>query len=102
MGDSIKKVTAWFTPVIPVASGPLKFIGLPGLVLAAEIDGGKTVFNAKSIELTPVDQAHMVKPDKGKKVTDTEYKAIVDEKMKEMGAQSGPGSGTHMMIRIQR
>ncbi len=42
------------------------------------------------------------KPADGKKVTEEEYNAIVEEKMKEMGVEGGSGgNGTHMRIVIK-
>ena len=84
-----KKISAWFTPSIPVSSGPSTFVDLPGLVLAVNIDDGKKVYNALSIDTTPVDSKLIVKPKKGKKVSNAQYTQIVEEKMEEMGAESG-------------
>lgn len=100
MTDGEKKVIAWFTPVIPVSGGPSKYSGLPGLILSVEIDEGKQVLTAKSIDLTPVAKESIVKPEKGKKVTQEEFKTIMDEKMKEMGGQNGIKGGTQIMIRM--
>jgi GLPGLI family protein len=93
------KTSAWFTPVIPVSAGPGVFNGLPGLVLAVDVNDGKQTLNAISIDLNPVADNVIVKPEKGKKVTREEFDKIVEEKMKEMGGQSGPG-GTRMIIRM--
>ncbi len=93
------KTSAWFTPVIPVSAGPGSINGLPGLVLAVDINDGKQTLIASSIDLNPVAGNIIVRPDKGKKVTKEEFDKIVEEKMKEMGAESGPG-GARMMIKI--
>lgn len=93
------KVSAWFTPVIPVSAGPGVYNGLPGLVLAVEVNEGKQTITAVSVDLNPVAENVIVRPEKGKKVTREEYDRIVEEKMKEMGAQSGPG-GARMVIRM--
>ncbi len=93
------KTSVWFTPVIPVSAGPGVFNGLPGLVLAADVNGGKQTLTAVSIDLKEVADNEIVKPDKGKKVTREEFDKIVEEKMKEMGAQGGMG-GNKVMIRI--
>jgi GLPGLI family protein len=93
------KTSAWFTPVIPVSAGPGVHNGLPGLVLAVDVNGGKQTLNAISIDLNPVAENVIVKPDKGKKVTREEFDKIVEDKMKEMGGQGGAG-GTRMIIRM--
>jgi GLPGLI family protein len=100
-GDGDKKVTAWFTPVIPVSSGPGTYGGLPGLILELETGEGKQLTTAVVVDTEGSVEGKIVKPDKGKKVTRGEFDTIVEEKMKEMGAQPGAG-GHQMMIRIQR
>lgn len=67
IGDSTKKIlcyecvmaemdyhgrhwTAWFTPEVPLQDGPWKLCGLPGLILAADADNGKYIFEATGIE----------------------------------------------------
>lgn len=98
--DNGKKISAWFTTLIPVSSGPAGYYGLPGLILLVDIDNGKRIITARTIDTELKDQALIVKPDVGKKVTPEEYKKIVDEKMKEMGSEGGEG-GAHVMIRIK-
>ena len=100
--DGDKKVVAWFTPAIPVSSGPGKYGGLPGLILSVELDEGKNVTTIKTVDLTPVAKDKIVVPEKGKKVTNEEFTKIVEEKMKEMGGQVGAGGGSQMYIRIQK
>ena len=75
-------ITAWFTSEIPISTGPDQFFGLPGLILAIEING-ETAFIATSIDLTPPEEGVLSKPDKGKKVTQEEFDKIVEEKIKE-------------------
>jgi len=95
------QVVAWFTPAIPIPSGPGEYLNLPGLVLAVDIDNGQHTLIAKSIEPMEVTGKMLAKPKEGKKTTEAEFKKIVDEKMKEMGAQ-GSGHGATMMIRIEK
>jgi GLPGLI family protein len=95
-----KKVHAWFTPQIPVPAGPALFGNLPGLILAIEMDQGDHIIQAISVEPGPVNEEMMKKPSKGKKVTEEEYQAIVDEKMKEMGAEGGEGGGHAIVVKI--
>lgn len=42
--------TAWFTEEIPLGSGPWKFHGLPGLIMAVEDDEGDYSFRIEGIE----------------------------------------------------
>ena len=76
------KITAWFTSEIPVSTGPDEFFGLPGLILAVEING-ETAYLATSIDLTPPKDGELSKPGNGKKVTQEEFDKIVALKIKE-------------------
>ena len=99
--DTSKRVSAWFTPLIPVASGPGIYGNLPGLILAIDMNDGERTITAISTDETVPDKNLMVKPKEGKKVTQEQFVKIRDEKMKEMGAEGG-GSGTQMIIRIEK
>jgi GLPGLI family protein len=94
--------TAWYTPQIPVSNGPGKFQGLPGLIL--EINDGSQTIVCTSIVLNPTDKLEIKAPTKGKKVSQAEYKVLVDKRLKEMQEQNRPtgrsGSGEHIQIRI--
>jgi GLPGLI family protein len=98
--DDGKKFRAWFTPSIPVSSGPQNFGNLPGLILSVDIDDGQRTITASSVTFTTVDKSLLVKPKEGKKVTAEQFHKIVDEKRKEMGADDG--NGAHAIIRIQK
>lgn len=94
----------WFTPSITVQSGPAKFCNLPGLVLEVNIEDGKRVYLAQSINFDPLDKNIFKKPKEGKKVSLAEFDEIVTEKMKEMGVD-GTGvshAGGTIMIKIER
>ncbi|MBN2774353.1 MAG: GLPGLI family protein [Prolixibacteraceae bacterium] len=95
------KTVAWFTPVIAVSGGPGNFAGLPGMILAVDINDGKNTITATSVDLAELDKNAIEKPKKGKKVTREEYDQVVAEKMKEMGGEQGGGNGT-IMIRVQK
>ncbi|MBE0647114.1 MAG: GLPGLI family protein [Bacteroidales bacterium] len=99
MKDSSTTV-AWFAPSIPVSSGPGKYLGLPGLVLAVDIDNGRQTIIATSVETGPVGKDLLIKPKGGKKVSPEEYEKIVDEKRKEMEQQYGSGGG--VVIKIEQ
>lgn len=90
-------ISAWFTPVIPVSAGPSNYVNLPGLVLEVNINNGKRVIVAQSVTLKVIDKKLIAKPKKGKKVTKEEFRKIVEEKAKEMGAGEG-----RRVIRVHR
>ncbi|MGF1555506.1 GLPGLI family protein [Paucihalobacter sp.] len=94
--------TAWYTPQIPVSNGPGKYQGLPGLIL--EINDGSQTIICTSIVLNPTDKLEIKAPTKGKRVSQTEYKVLVDKRLQEMQEQNRPagrsGGGEHIEIRI--
>ena len=61
------KPVAWFTPEIPVSFGPLKYNGLPGLVILVELS--KRTISASEIILNPKKEIIIKKTLKGKKIT---------------------------------
>ncbi|MCP4314426.1 MAG: GLPGLI family protein [Bacteroidetes bacterium] len=100
--DSKEEVVhAWFTSEIPVAVGPGHYNNLPGLVLALEMDEGDVLIRATDVELKPVSKSLLQKPGKGKKVTREEFEAIRDEKLKEMGVETGGEGGSHATVVIK-
>jgi len=99
--DTSKNISAWYTSQIPIGSGPAGMMGLPGMILALEIDNGDRMSIATSVEPLAKD-FEFTKPSKGKKVSKAEYEKIRDAKMKEMGAVDGKGGGIKMIIREER
>lgn len=93
-----KKITAWFAPAIPVSTGPSLYGNLPGLVLAVSVNDGDLTITATDVAFKAIDEKLLMKPTEGKKVTEEEFKKIVDEKTKEMQAENG-GSG-NVIIKI--
>jgi len=80
MGE--ETVTAWFTPNIPVSIGPKNYGGLPGLILAVDING-ENVLLATSVDLTPPSDDIITAPTEGKKITQEAFDKLVAEKVKE-------------------
>lgn len=78
----VVEVTAWYTPQIPVSTGPGEYHGLPGLIL--EVTAGRTIMLCTKITMNPQDRAEIVRPEKGKVVNRKEYNDIVKNKMQEM------------------
>lgn len=98
------KIVVWFAPTFGVKGGPAMLNNLPGMVLEADINGGSRTYVAVAVEPAAPEDLKLEKPDDGKKVTEEEYSAIVEEKMKEMGVEEGGqgGGGTHMRIVIRK
>jgi GLPGLI family protein len=61
------KPVVWFTPEIPVSFGPLKYNGLPGLVILVEMY--KRTISVSEIILNPEEEIIINKPTKGEKIT---------------------------------
>ena len=98
--DSTQNIVAWFTPMIPVPSGPDNYFGLPGMILHLDFDSGLRQITAMDISLKELEADQIVKPTKGKKVSQAEFKSIRDEKNKEMEAEFGDNRGR--MMRMMR
>lgn len=93
-------VTAWFAPQIPVSHGPADFWGLPGLILELQNEG--MTYIADRIVLNPTEPVAIEVPKKGQKISSEDYRALADEKMKDMMKRYNgkPGDGNRMEIRI--
>ena len=79
------EVTAWYTPQIPLSSGPGTYFGLPGLIL--EINEGRTTMLCTEIVMNPAETIEIKKPTKGKEVNREEYNKIVKKKSEEIREQ---------------
>jgi GLPGLI family protein len=95
----INEITAWFTDAIPTNAGPDKYSGLPGLVLALDINNGVTTFVATHIDKKTVSADDLKINSKGKKVTAEQLQKVKDDHMAEMRKNfRGGGGGGQMMI----
>jgi GLPGLI family protein len=87
------KTFVWFTPSISIKGGPAKYSNLPGMVLEVNVNNGSRTYVATSIVSVPSKKLKIERPE-GKKITEEEYKVMVDKKRKEMEQefqQRGPG-----------
>lgn len=87
--DTSKKVVAWFTPAIPVSTGPNGYANLPGIILSVDVDNGKRTIVATKSDLKEFDQSILKKPTEGKKMTKEAFNKMMDEKRKEMKQENG-------------
>lgn len=84
-----KVMEVWFTTKIPLPIGPNGMYGLPGAVLSVVSEGGKYSITASNVNFDKVDAKKIVKPKKGKKVSNKEFKKIMIAKQKEMAEMYG-------------
>jgi GLPGLI family protein len=78
--DSIKgqKITAWFASDIPVPVGPEELHGLPGLILAYDVNDGMLIVEAEKITFgEPTEIIALPKKMKGKQVSGAEFQDLV-------------------------
>ena len=67
-------IIAWYSPEIPYSFGPLKYNGLPGLIL--ELSNDKVTFFAKKIYLNIKEKMSIEKPKKGIEISKKKYDSI--------------------------
>jgi GLPGLI family protein len=94
--DSSNTIVAWFTPKIPVATGPRGMGGLPGMILEMDIDDGQATIELASFKPGKLEKDALKPPTKGKKITREEFEVLQAKKMEEMGAQR-EGGGMFIM-----
>ena len=78
-------VVAWYAEDISLSSGPAQFGGLPGLILAMDVNNSEFVYTATTIS-KDVKKAELKAPTKGKKVTPEEFAKL----RKELMGNGGP------------
>lgn len=85
-------ITAWFAADIPVAAGPAEYQGqLPGLILALDVNNGRTVY--KAVDISEKADIGSIKAPNGKKhYTPAEFRKERDKMMEEMQQNSGGGN----------
>lgn len=91
-------IQAWFTPQIPVATGPAEFSQLPGVILRVDVNQGQRMIYANTIELRELTaEEEIEKPTKGKKVSQEEFLAIRKEKSEQLKDMYGEERASEML-----
>ena len=72
------EVVAWFTPEIPVSSGPSWYQGLPGLIL--EVSDDDTKILCTKIVMNPKEKSKIKRPKKGKVISNQDFVTLQDKK----------------------
>ena len=90
-------VVAWFTPEIPIATGPSWYGGLPGLIL--EINDDKSTVLCTKIVMNPTEKSKIKRPKKGKVIPTSDFLVLQDEKRieaREMWNKRSSGSSSRL------
>lgn len=96
--ENQREIVAWYTEEIRLPIGPESFHGLPGLILEVSINTDDIIISADKIDLRALKRNELRIPKGGQEITEEAYRAMVEEQMEKMGAQTGQG-GFRMMIR---
>lgn len=87
--DKKQQVVVWYTDKLKPFLGPESYTSLPGTVLEVNINEGERTITAVEILLTPLKKNEIREPSSGKRTTETEFRSIMEEQMKQMGGQGG-------------
>ena len=75
------EVSAWFTPDIPVSTGPSWYQGLPGLIL--EVNDDNTTILCTKIVMNPSEKSKIKRPKRGKVISNNDFIVLQDQKRQE-------------------
>jgi len=81
-----KTITAWFSPQINTIAGPDLYSGLPGLILAVDING-ENVLLATEVDINQPGDEVFKKPSEGRKMKREAFQKLVDEKIEQYRAE---------------
>jgi GLPGLI family protein len=84
--DSIY-VVAFYTDEILTTGGPESFSGLPGMILGVALPHDHITWFATKVEATPVSEAQVAVPVKGKRVNNSGLMETIQKSLKEWGKQ---------------
>lgn len=97
----VNEITAWFTDAISSGVGPDKYFGLPGMILALDVNNGVTTYVATAVEPKVLSSDDLKINSKGKKMTpeqlDKLKKEHQAEQMKNFRGRGGQAGGMMIM-----
>jgi GLPGLI family protein len=85
-----REITAWYTDKIRPSLGPDRYFSLPGTILAIDVNNGERVTVATKVELRALKKNELKAPEKGDKITQKQFRKMMDEQMQKM-RQGGGG-----------
>lgn len=83
--DRDQNITAWYSENLPPFIGPESFSGLPGTILAIDINGGERTITARKISFDKISKGALRIPTKGQKTTEASFRKMVQEQRDRMG-----------------
>jgi GLPGLI family protein len=92
--DRKQNIVAWYTDKLRPFMGPEGFVSLPGTVMQIDINEGERTLTAQKVESRPLVKGEMKIPTGGQKITEKDFRKLVEEQVKRMG-----GSGGRVIIR---
>ncbi len=97
----VNEITAWFTDAISSGAGPDKYFGLPGMILALDVNNGVTTYVATSVEPKVLSEEELKINTKGKKMTPEQLEKLKKEhqaeQMKNFRGRGGQAGGMMIM-----
>ena len=81
-------IFVYYTDQIKISGGPMGLHGLPGMILGVTIPRMYTSWIATGVKLATPDTKTIAPPTKGKKKTETEIKAAIEQLSKSWGSDS--------------
>ena len=97
-GDSADLITVWFAPEIKTSAAPMFLIGLPGLMMEATMKNGTMTLMAEEITLGNIVESDIVKPSKGKLVTNDEFLDVVKKRNQGIVEEEHTKEGTVLYV----
>lgn len=97
-GDSTDLITAWFAPEISTSAAPMFLIGLSGLIMEATMKNGTMTLMATDIMLGNIEEVDIVKPSKGRNVTNDEFLEIVNTRNEGIEKEKYVEEGTVLYV----
>lgn len=85
-----RDITAWYTDKIRPSLGPDRYFSLPGTILAIDVNNGERVTVATKVELRLLKKNELKVPEKGERLTQKQFRKMMDEQMQKM-RQGGGG-----------
>ncbi len=82
-------IVVWFTDKLRPSLGPDRFCSLPGAILEVNINDGERALVANKMDARSLKKNEVKVPSGGVAMNGAEFRKMVDEQMKKMGAQGG-------------